>query len=526
MRSVTATRGNTLPGAFGATFPVSEELGILGLLFLAGLLVRFPFVFPALIDWDESTFVLIGQSLVQGHLPYVELWALKPPLAFAFFGLVIAIFGKSLVAVRLAGTLCVVVTAFLIYLTATRLSNRRVGLVAAILTVATISLLPAGQATMTEHVALVPLTAALWLLITQENSVGTSFVVGILLAVAALVRLNMAYVAILVGLYVAIGRAGRAPLKAIQCAGAYAAGGGLVVALTWLPYFLTGEQGLWWTSVVAAPLNYAGTKSSVYANLIVHSTTALGVYKEGGGLRFHGSLLITFVTLATAGGAVVVARQWRARQDERRGIELLVLFTTGVGLGILTSGDAYAHHLIQFAPFAAVLTAMCVDHFAGFVRLGLLLYMGVLTAVSVGPVAAEYRAAMSRARAHEAMRYGAAYDIAAYLTRENPSRRPVYLMSDHIAYWFADSRPPTRMTAHPSNIGEQSLIETVVGKDASTSEELRKVFRLKPEFVVMTERVFYLEREPMRLLETILDDEYVLATQIEGRKIYRVKSAS
>ena len=125
--------------------------------------MRLPFVFPAVIDWDESTFVLMGQALLHGHLPYVELWALKPPLAFAFFSAVIAIFGRNLVAVRLAGTLCVVVTAFLIYLTASRVWNRRVGLIAAILCVATISLLPSGQATMSEHVALVPLTWALWL---------------------------------------------------------------------------------------------------------------------------------------------------------------------------------------------------------------------------------------------------------------------------------------------------------------------------------------------------------------------------
>jgi 4-amino-4-deoxy-L-arabinose transferase-like glycosyltransferase len=490
-----------------------------------GLLLRVPFVFPAVIDWDESTFVLIGQSLVDGHLPYVELWALKPPLAFAFFGLVIALFGKTLVAIRLAGAICVVVTAFLVYLIASRLSNRRVGLVAGILTVTTVSLLPSGQATMTEHVALVPLTAALWLLIRKEPSVRTYFVAGVLLSVATLVRLNMAYVAILVGLSVAMVRGERAPLRAVQYAGAYAAGGALIVALTWLPYFLMNEQALWWASVVAAPLNYAG-KSSIGANLVTHSMTALGLSNDGRGLRFHGSLLITFVSLATAGGVAVLARRWNARQAEGPGIVLLALFMTGIGLGILTSGDPYGHHLIQLAPFAAMLAAMCVDHFSGFVRLALLVYMGALMVVSIGPVAAEYRAAISRALAHQALRYGAAYEIAAYLKQENPSRRPVYLMSDHIAYWFADLRPPTKLTTHPSNIGEQSLIDAVVGEGASTSEELRKVFRQKPAFVVVPERVFYLQPEPMRLLENILSAEYVLVTQIQGRKIYRMRSAA
>ena len=479
------------------------------------LLLRLPFVFPAVIDWDESTFVLVGQSWLQGDLPYVELWALKPPLTFAFYAVVIAIFGRDLVAVRLAGTLCVVVSAFLIYLTASRLWNRRVGLVAAILCVATVSLLPSGQATMSEHVTLVPLTLALWLLVRNEPSVRTSLIAGVLLSVATLVRLNLAYVAVLVGLYLAIVRVARDPVKAVQSATAYAVGGGLVVALTWLPYSLIGQQEVWWSSVVSAPLNYAGSKSSVLENLRAYSRAA-----------FQGSSLIAFVSLGAAAGVAVLGRRWGAHQTERRGIAMLAILMTGVGIGILTGGDPYVHHLIQLAPFAALLTAISLDQVTGFLRPASLLFMAVLMAASMESVTAEYAAGMSRALAHEGLRYGAAYDIAAYLKRENPSGRPVYLLTDHIAYWLADSRPPTKMTTHPSNIAEQSLIEAVVGKDASTSEELRKVFRQKPEFVVMTERVWYLPRGPRQLLESILRDEYVLVTQIQGRNIYRLKPSS
>jgi len=46
--------------------------------------------FPAVIDWDESTFILMGQSIIDGHLPYVKLWDLKPPGAFAFYAFFIA----------------------------------------------------------------------------------------------------------------------------------------------------------------------------------------------------------------------------------------------------------------------------------------------------------------------------------------------------------------------------------------------------------------------------------------------------
>src|SRR5262249_46503171 len=109
-----------------------KEIYVFLLLFLLGLLVRFPFFFPAVIDWDESSFILMGQSIIDGHLPYVKLWDLKPPVAFAFYAFSIAVFGKDLVGIRFAGALCVVLTAYLVYLVGKVMWTRRMGLFAAI----------------------------------------------------------------------------------------------------------------------------------------------------------------------------------------------------------------------------------------------------------------------------------------------------------------------------------------------------------------------------------------------------------
>lgn len=80
-------------------------------LFLGALCLRLPLFFSLVLDWDESTFILIGQSILDGHLPYVALWELKPPLLFGAFAAAIAVFGDSIVGIRLFGTLCVTLTA-------------------------------------------------------------------------------------------------------------------------------------------------------------------------------------------------------------------------------------------------------------------------------------------------------------------------------------------------------------------------------------------------------------------------------
>lgn len=49
------------------------------------LVIRLPFFFTTVINWDESTFIIMGQSILDGHLPYTVLWDNKPPLLFVFF---------------------------------------------------------------------------------------------------------------------------------------------------------------------------------------------------------------------------------------------------------------------------------------------------------------------------------------------------------------------------------------------------------------------------------------------------------
>ena len=56
---------------------------------------------------------------------------------------------------------------------------------------------------MTEHVALVPLMGTVYLLTCGEETTLTFFSVGLLMAIASLVRLNLAYTVVALGVYIA-----------------------------------------------------------------------------------------------------------------------------------------------------------------------------------------------------------------------------------------------------------------------------------------------------------------------------------
>jgi 4-amino-4-deoxy-L-arabinose transferase-like glycosyltransferase len=483
--------------------------------------VRLPFFFRDVINWDESTYILMGQSLLDGHLPYTDFWELKPPLLFLFYALFISIFGKSIISIRIAGALCVALVSFLTYLVGKTLWNHQVGIVGATLFIVMSSLLPTGQATMTEHIALVPLVSAFTLLVMQKPTARILFFAGILMAIASMVRLNLAYVAVIVGFFAVLEKPLRPRYYILQRGLAYAAGSCLVIALTYLPYLVAGQPQIWWLSVILAPLSYANSQLSISEAFRQHTRYIGTSLANIWGSLFGISVLVWMGGLA---GIPYLLAQWsNASQEQRRGVILLFLFFVGTALSILKGGAAFSHYLIQLVPFmalaaAVLLNALLVSRFrwltTGFVVL--------LLAVSLKPIIVEYQSLTSRIVAQKTLTYGPTYEIAAYLSQENPSKEPIYMMTDHIVYWFLDAKPLSKFV-HPSVIAKEYLLKILVGADTSTEKEMAKILAQKPKFIVKKKYIWYLRNKiaTKLLLEENLRTQYNLVKEIEGRQIYR-----
>jgi hypothetical protein len=69
------------------------------------------------------------------------------------------------------------------------------------------------------------------------------------------------------------------------------------------------------------------------------------------------------------------------------------------------------------------------------------------------------------------------------------------------------------------------IIAVIDGPDATPESEIRKIIATRPDFIVKLPSVPYLSDWPevARLLEEALARDYILATTIEGRQIYRHK---
>src|SRR5262249_22578011 len=169
------------------------------LLFFIATLIRLPWFFTYVIDWDESLFILVGQALSEGHLPYTVVWDNTPPLGFLFFSAAIRIFPDSLAFIRLAGAFAVSVSSFLLFfIAASFMSLLPAILSAALFIVAVSSLISSGQAVMMEHIALMPLLGALLLIVNGPQSRSSYLFIGVLLGMATLIKLDLVCVALAV----------------------------------------------------------------------------------------------------------------------------------------------------------------------------------------------------------------------------------------------------------------------------------------------------------------------------------------
>src|SRR5262245_13986272 len=199
------------------------------------LFLRAPFFAIPSIDWDESTFIIMGQGILDGFLPYVELWDFKPPFVFVFFAGAIATFGKSIVAIRFAGSLWLAAASYLLFLCALALTNDRLqSFVVAMFAATVISL--STLYVSSELLALTPLVAAQLALLQQNEELPRFYTCGLLIGIAGMFRSNLLYLAIFVGAFIVLLGFTSRVTTAVARVSLYIAGGSTVIVASSIPY--------------------------------------------------------------------------------------------------------------------------------------------------------------------------------------------------------------------------------------------------------------------------------------------------
>lgn len=103
-------------------------LGVIGLVLLLALpTLTYP------LGRDQGEFATIGRGLLQGKVPYVDLWNPKPPAVFYVYASAMAVFGRTVPALRLIDLLIAPVLLCAVWWIGRRAADSRLGLWAALL---------------------------------------------------------------------------------------------------------------------------------------------------------------------------------------------------------------------------------------------------------------------------------------------------------------------------------------------------------------------------------------------------------
>ncbi|MBV5262374.1 glycosyltransferase family 39 protein [Synechococcus moorigangaii CMS01] len=487
-------------------------------IFIFALLLRFPFFFQDVIDWDESTFILMGQSLLDGHLPYTEIWDNKPPLLFAVVAAFIKIFGKTIVGVRLAGSVCVAISAFFLYLILKQGWGIRGAIIASFVSIYTMTVVTSGQSLMSEHIALVPVMSAFYILSRQDfQKTIHYFVVGFLLACATLVRLNLIYLDLIVGLWLLISLLKqKEPFFLILRKGlAYGAGNVFVILATLLPYLSTGEIDIWWRSVILAPLNYSSTEGSI-ANSILFFLAGDEISAVG--------FLLTII------GVWYVWQAWQTLSPVQQKIwQIGLLFYGAIAISMIRSGATFEHYFIQVAPFWGGIVILAfqlspnlkkIQKIFGFLLILILLFSSIKAEF---PIKGYFNLA-SQLVHYRSPWMGSSYPLADYINKYETEQNSIYILGPHLVHWLTETMPLSRCSTHPSNTFRESLLAYcgMKGSESSPVSEIQFIFNKKPQYLLLRDslhnRFLSIETELGAFFQRELDSNYKLVLNIDQDK--------
>lgn len=112
-----------------------ERAGVwlpLGLILLAAVAIRYPNYANPAVDFDETFYLLTGDRMLGGALPFVDIWDRKPVGLFLIYAAIRTLGGTGIAEYQVMATLFAAATGWVIYATSRRWTGRWAAVAAAV----------------------------------------------------------------------------------------------------------------------------------------------------------------------------------------------------------------------------------------------------------------------------------------------------------------------------------------------------------------------------------------------------------
>lgn len=421
------------------------------------LFIRFPFFFRDIMDHDESTFILIGQSIADGHLPYDHLWDLKPPLLFYLFGLVEYLFPYSLVAVRIMGVLAVFLSAVFLTRIAGRLKLKN-GFEAGIIYILLSSLFGNIQGVMSEHLSTLFFLGGLLFYCRQKNWINF-LLTGFFIGCSLLCKLNMAYPALaLILFHLATQFKSYGIIKSVFSCFLIGTGILIPVFLISIPFLIENKTELFIDSVFMATLEYGHKPGFTVAYRLMISYWII--------------LLSLFIVLFAL---------YRSTKENRKQAWLFTILLMSTVYTYYSSASVTGHYLIQIFPLMSILVLGFIirkELVSGYKKY-------ILFILLLSPEAHyEYYRIGKQFFKTGSFYNGKAFKCIEILKKNNLDEHKIFFTKYHIAYWFLREYPLTKSVTHPSSLVRPEFFK-YFGNSNNSIQEMEHIFdEIRPDVIV------------------------------------------
>ena len=347
MARVTRTR----PAARGRSEarPVARVLTSWTTLLLAAivalpLLLQLPFLSDPL--WgDEGVYATVGRGILDGQIPYTDLFDNKPPLLYGWYALSFVLFGDEASSARLVVATVLSATALLVYVQGRAMFGPRLALAAAAIFGLSTAVPLINSDSSSESLMLLPMTGSLvaYTMALRKGRLRWLVAAGFLSGIAIMTKQVALWplAALAVHLLIAGYAPGQALRVRIRAASMLAVGVALGAALPLGPLVLAGA----FDDFIEANVRF---------NLALGADLTLS-YRFSAMSR---SLLLLAYTLgAPLLGAIAGWWLLARRRASTAGVNGALLFwAVGCAVGVASSGYFTRHHYVQLLPAMALLS--------------------------------------------------------------------------------------------------------------------------------------------------------------------------
>ncbi|NND08974.1 MAG: hypothetical protein HKN87_21590 [Saprospiraceae bacterium] len=431
-------------------------------LFFLALSIGFRFwtFFPAVIDHDESTYIIIADQLLSGQWPYVHNIDVKPPAIYVLFAAILSIC-DSILSIRLLTTIVIGFSGLLAYKSHKNLFGMETGaMLTGVLFVFCASLHKWSWSGNTE---IFFVCCSLWslYLMTRSKSIRDFLWAGIILGIGFSFKYHILfdivpYLAIIVWVKML-------PLNRLVKSLLVLGMSFLIPILTiTLCYYFYGHLDDLLQATVLIPSRYSNQHSFA---------KAIGLF---------GEFYLSFLPISL----VFILGIYNIYSQSKQGNKwffIWIIWILSTWTGILVTGKYYFHYLYQaLIPFTFLIGAFVNQQPKLFQRIQHISKRQILVAFSVALLCTWVNQFLQLYRKPDHIR-----EIASFIEKDLPKDKLVYTNDKNILYYLCGTDPPTRYV-HTSLLYKEDLIKSY-GID--TNRAFQDIRAKQPLYYVIRDKV-------------------------------------